>query len=372
VSRNWPRLAPTAGDTFVSRRTRARMGEHTNQSTSKTRSAVEGFDGRLARFLVGLISADVLVIGIGIAVEANTLVVLLAHVLLLATCPWCFTFPRSRDQTPFTLSLMLVLVAGPLGGLGISLIALAERRGVPGQHLLQAWYDWLSGEEQADPTARIHDAILAGREFKPSLGGLRNFANVIENGSLAEKQALLGLIGLRYHRDYFAVLSSALRSPQSAVRAQAAAIFVKLKEQFTHRLGADRHSSRAMHPSKDVRAMFACAASILDCAESGFLDPVDVREALAEAKALCLHAASFSNASREETMILCRIIARTGEDDGLLDRLGQCALTSCAEVKKRLALCLVAAGRHVDLHRLLFARVDAGPERTSLPAPLCS
>jgi hypothetical protein len=347
------------------------MGERTDRRASTASEAVRGFDGQLFRLVGALVSVDLLVIGIGIAVEANPLAILLAHVLLLAACAWCFAPAPACDRTLWTVSLVLLLIAGPLGGLSVILLALVERCGAPEANVLAAWYDWLSGGERSDATLRMHEGILTGREFQPTLREPRNFADVIEKGTLPEKQALLGHIGLRYHGDFFPLLSSALRSPRSAVRAQAAAIFVKLKEDFRRRLHADRHSSRAVRRNKDVPAMLACARSIVDCAESGFLDPAEVCEALANAKALCLDAAELGSSSTEQAMILCRIIAASDEDDGWLDRFVQSAPVSCSQTRRLAARCLVAAGRHADLHRMLFAVADGDdlPGRTAGGAP---
>jgi hypothetical protein len=260
------------------------------------------------------------------------------------------------------------LIAGPLGGAGIILLGLATRFGAPERDVLEAWYDWLSGEERPDPARRLYEAILTGRELKPPAQGPRRFASVLEHGTLAEKQALLGHIGLNYHHDYFPLLCAALRSAQSPVRAQAAAVFVRLKEQFRRRLHDDRHRSLEARRFGDAPAMLACARSMLACAESGFLRHSEVREALAEAKALSLICASSDAADAEPEMILCRIIAATGEDDGLLDRLLAAAPNAGLQMRQLLARCLVATGRHADLHRLLFAGEDHVARAQAFPA----
>ncbi len=67
-------------------------------------------------------------------------------------------------------------------------------------------------------------------------------------------------------------------------------------------------------------------------------------------------------------MILCRIIAATGEDDGLLDRLLAGAPNAGLQMRQLLARCLVATGRHADLHRLLFAGEDHVARAQAFPA----
>jgi hypothetical protein len=334
------------------------------------RQGSKGVNGRVARPVAGLVAVDLLLICAGAAAEISPLVIVVAHSGLIAGCAWWFRPARAHDCTLWTFSLMLVLIAGPLGGAGIILLSLAIRFSAPQRDVLEAWYDWLSGEERPDPTRRLYEAILTGRELKPPAQGPRSFASVLEHGALGEEQALLGHIGLKYHHDYFPLLCSALRSTQSPVRAQAAAVFVKLKEQFRRRLHDDRHRSREARRSGDAPAMLACARSMLACAESGFLDRSEVREALAEAKALSLTCASSDAADGEPEMILCRVIAATGEDDGLLDRLLAAAPNTSPQMRQLLARCLVATRRHADLHRLLFAGKDRAARAQTFPVLL--
>jgi hypothetical protein len=333
------------------------MAGQMENRTSAPRQAAKGFDGRLVRLAAGLTAADLLLICAGAATKTSPLIVLLAHVALLAAFAGYFPPAGSADRTPWTFSLMLILIAGPLGALGIALLGLAESRKGPRQDVLEAWYDRLSGEGETDPALRLHEDFVTGRGFKPARVGPRSFVAVMEKGTLADRQTLLGHIGLKYHRDYFPVLSAALRSPQSAVRAQAAAVFVKLKEQFRLRLSQHRRGGLAAENNDDVPAMLACARSIVDCAESGFLDSSEAREALAEAKALCLNAASRDAAGLDQD-ILYRIVAASGEDDGSLDLLLAAAPASCSQTRQLVARCLVATGRHMELHKLLFAPAD--------------
>ena len=343
------------------------MTEQSDNGGGRCGQRPKGIGGRLARLVTGLVVVDLLLICAGAAAEIDPLVVLVAHAGLIAGCAWWLRPAREHDCTLWTFSLLLVLIAGPLGGAGIILLGLAIRLGAPERDVLEAWYDWLSGEERPDAAQRLYEAILTGRELKPSAHGPRGFASVLEQGTLAEKQALLGHIGLKYHHDYFTLLCAALRSAQSPVRAQAAAIFVRLKEQFRRRLHDDCHRSREARRFGDAPAMVACARSMLSCAESGFLNRSEVREALAEAKALSLICASADAADAESEMVLCRIIAATGEDDGLLDRLLAEAPNAGLQMQQLLARCLVATGRHADLHRLLFASADRVARAQALP-----
>lgn len=330
------------------------------------------FDAQLAWRAVGLVAADLALLCTGAAAQMDALPLLTAHIALVAACAFILAPARSVDRTPWTLSALLVLIAGPLGGVGILFLGLSARRGAPDSAVLEAWYDWLSGEERFDPVRRLYEAILAGRAYRPASQESRSFSKVIQHGSLAEKQALLGHVGLKYHPDYFPLLALALRSPQSPVRAQAAAVFVRLREQFRQRLYADREEARAALERGDAPLVLTFARSILDCAESGFLDRSEAREALEEAKALCMGVAPSVATSGEQAATLSRIVAATGEDNGLLAGVLAAAAPAEAQMRQLMARSLMATGRHRELHRLLFGSERNSADGSALAAALPS
>src|SRR5262245_26412113 len=344
---SWPSCQPGRGGERTS------MSEGIGESGWAASQAANAFDARLGWRATGLVAADLLLICTGAAAPVDPFALLFAHVALVSTCAALLAPGQRCDRTPWTLSVLLVLVAGPLGGAAILLLGLSARRGLTDVDVVEAWYDWLSGDERPDPTRSLYEAILAGRAFRPASQGRRSFADIVAHGSLAEKQALLGHIGLKYHQDYSPLIAMALRSPQSPVRAQAAAVFVKLREQVRQRLHAGREGGRAARNRGDVPVVLACAQSILDCAESGFLDASEVREALAEAKALATGVASSPTTAGEQATVLSRIVAAGVEDDGLLELLVS-APPAGAHMRRLLANCLVAKGRHMELHKLLF------------------
>jgi hypothetical protein len=141
------------------------MAGQMENRTSAPRQAAKGFDGRLVRLAAGLTAADLLLICAGAATKTSPLIVLLAHVAHLAAYAGYFPPAGSADRTPWTFSLMLILIAGPLGALGIALLGLAESRKGPRQDVLEAWYDRLSGEGETDPALRLHEDFVTGGGF---------------------------------------------------------------------------------------------------------------------------------------------------------------------------------------------------------------
>ena len=331
---------------------------------SRPAGKTDGIDARVLLLLGAVAGGDLLLLAAGLLFEINAWLLLPAHLALVANAGWQLLSREMPDYTLSAIGLLLVLVGGPLGGLGLLVITATERRGRLAEDVLNEWYAWLSGVQRPDSTLLLHDAIQAGREFKPVLGGGRRFADIMRDGTLAEKQTLLGHIGLKFHRDYLPLLEMALRSPQAAVRAQAAAVFVKLKEQFRRRLHDALARANRLRPGDDVVGMLTCAAALLECAASGFLEQGDAQEALGKATTLCKFAEAGGALAGETEALSCRIVAAGGSDDALLDHLMARLHELPAGVAAELARSLVATGRHVDLHKLLATfrlRADPSP-----------
>jgi hypothetical protein len=222
---------------------------------------------------------------------------------------------------------------------------------------LNEWYRQISGGSTPDSAYLVHEAIVTGRAVRPDLGGLRNFLEVIKHGTLSEKQALLGLVGLKYHADYFPVLILALRSPEASVRAQAAAVFVKLKEQFNRRLEQSLAGPSSCAQLTGPAVHLARAEAILACTDSGFIDAAKAREARSVAKALC--EAEISEGSSIAELLFCRLLAANDEHAELVGRLACRARTLPSDLKSLLAESLIILGRHLELHDLLRTMTEA-------------
>jgi hypothetical protein len=138
-------------------------------------------------------------------------------------------------------------------------------------------------------------------------------------GSLVQKQALLGLIGRKYHADYYPHLKLALRSPQAVVRAQAAAVFAKLKEEQKAQLNLSL--SKGGDAADDPEQHIIGARAIVSCAESGFIDPPEAGRARAAVKARCQEALRSDPHSIAWQLLLCRVLTADGDDDAVIELL---------------------------------------------------
>ena len=137
------------------------------------------------------------------------------------------------DTTMLALAALATFCVGPLGSIGALVSVLLAPLGAGTTPLLQAWYRRIANSVETDPVTQLCDMVSIGRSV--DLGGPppTSFAAVMSSGSLAERQALLGLIARNFDVEYLAALKIALTSPEPVIRVQAAAVATKVQ----HALG---------------------------------------------------------------------------------------------------------------------------------------
>jgi hypothetical protein len=313
--------------------------------------------------LGGLIIAELL-LATAVALEAIRLATLLAlHIAGVAIAAAALHRAGTGDRTFQAIGILTVLFAGPLGAIGFLAMILAIDR-VPVSSDLNAWYQRLSGNKKADPAAELHEAIVNGRAIQVAATTIPVFTSVLVEGSLPQSQALLGLIGRKYHPDYYPVLRLALRSPEASVRAQAAAVFAKLKDQHKARLnrslGEDASADDAREDS--VGCSLQRVHEIMTCIDSGFIDSPEAARARAVARALCEEALEGQTHSIEGELLLYRLLAADGEHDAVRKRFEQRGDAAPAELRNLFVQSLIRLKRHRELRRYC-----ARPEHATTP-----
>ncbi len=280
---------------------------------------------------------------------------LIAHLTLVGVASFRVYQRGHSDCTMWAIGLLTTLIAGPLGAACVLGVLFVERCSSLSIETLNEWYRQMAGDTPSDSASLVYKAIVTGRRLRPDLQGRRSFLRVIEHGTLPEKQALLGLIGLRYHADFFPVLSLALSSPESSVRAQAAAVFVKLKDKFKARLEENLATARRADPPESL----ACVEWILACTESGFIDAAEARDGRAAARTICENAVAAGRDARRAERLLDRALAAGKEHDHLVQRLFTRGPTLALGLRSLLADNLIALGRHREAHKILTMEVRA-------------
>lgn len=127
------------------------------------------------------------------------------------------------DVSLALLALIAGLATGPVGPIGAGLLA-TRSAATTDADLLKRWYERISLATTVDPVTRLCDNVAVGRGMNLSAGSPASFLAAIESGSMAERQTILGIVARRFHADYVPALQAALKSPEPAIRVQAAAV----------------------------------------------------------------------------------------------------------------------------------------------------
>lgn len=186
--------------------------------------------------IVQLLGAVVLIVEMGcvaVAVAERSWVIFLvphlASTLLLLSVVVAFD-RRGRDSTGVQQLALLSFVAGPFGTAATILAAGGWHRNRPSD--LWSWYDTIAPPEQAAVT--LVDRIIDGRLVSDRSQLPRAFEGLLLDGTPTEKRAVLAHLALE-NEDLPHVLEIALRSPDQALRVQAAAVAAHLRDKARRR-----------------------------------------------------------------------------------------------------------------------------------------
>ena len=98
--------------------------------------------------------------------------------------------------------------------------------------LLASWYDRIALAGDIDPVTRLANTVAMGRALLSSDVPPQPFAGIMDHGTLAERQAALGLIARHFSPAYAPALKAALVTGEPMVRVQAAAVAVKVRAEL--------------------------------------------------------------------------------------------------------------------------------------------
>lgn len=137
---------------------------------------------------------------------------------------------QNLDTTQLQQLAILTFVTGPFGTAAAILAAGGWLRTRKAD--LQVWYNTIAPPEQAAVT--LIDQIIDGRLVNDQSQLPRSFDSLLANGSPAEKRAVLAHLALE-NVDFPNALRIALRSPDPALRVQAAAVAAHQRDKARHR-----------------------------------------------------------------------------------------------------------------------------------------
>lgn len=134
----------------------------------------------------------------------------------------------AHDTTFGLLAGLAMMFAGPVGGLVAIIQMLVLRLTSHSGAVNQAWMRTLTGASETDPAEALYEAIEHGRSFRPGPAP-RGYAKIMAEGTVVERQKVLGQIARRKRNYPLALLQAGLTSPDLAVRASAAAVYANLR-----------------------------------------------------------------------------------------------------------------------------------------------
>lgn len=212
------------------------------------------------------------------AIGPNVWAIALVHAAMLGGAGWLVRMERHKGHDtsiPF-LGLLAGAAIGPIGPAGAAIAGLV--RSHADLELLDRWYERISQSTAVDPVSRLSDDVNVGRTVNLHGPMPASFLVTMEAGTLAERQAVLGIIARRFHADYIPILQIALKSPEPVVRVQAAAVAARVRPEIARRF------RECLGELPAVGRDFAAALSLLQKIEayvsSGLLDEGDRQHGL--------------------------------------------------------------------------------------------
>lgn len=210
----------------------------TDRLSLKARATAVDLSGREALGAAIAVSGEAVVVLLSFSRDVPAGTFLVVHILVIAVMAYALLVPRHEAADPSMAYTMLLVtaVSGPAGALATLCALPFVGHAGAGPDVLDAWYDRLSAAGGVLPETAMHDRIAAGRVLNWESPAPHNFLDVIENGSLTDRQEALGLMARTFHTDFAPALQAALRSPEPVVRVQAAAVVARVRADLKLRI----------------------------------------------------------------------------------------------------------------------------------------
>lgn len=143
---------------------------------------------------------------------------------------------RRGDVCLLALLTITTALTGPLGAVGVAAMSTVLVGARPSAQRLDGWYARLRGARGHNRVEELYQHVATGRRNleEPPLD--RSFTEVLQSGSIADQQTVLGLIARHFHADFVPVLRLALASRDAAIRTQAATVANSLPPAHRNRI----------------------------------------------------------------------------------------------------------------------------------------
>jgi hypothetical protein len=193
------------------------------------------------------------------------LAALAAHVRQIAA--------SGRNIMAAVILAIAVAATGPIGALGSLIGFLMPRRRPTPARLLRDWYQRIALSADVDQITRLCDDVSSGRHVGLDTPPPSSFVAVLERGSLANRQAALGMMARHIKTEYLPALNAALKSTEPLIRVQAAAVATKIRPEL--RALVDKTVGDVAAGKVRPANALALAADLEACVACGLLDAGD-------------------------------------------------------------------------------------------------
>ncbi len=272
------------------------------------------FDIRLAAILA---AAEALLLALAVVAGLPWGLWLLGHVAIAGWFTYDVWMSRSvgGDVSARILTILTTVIAGPFGAAAACMALLAWRRQRTRPEQLAAWYDRIALAGDIDDVTRLADTVAMGRAVGTSQLPPHPFAEVMSEGSLAWRQAALGLIARRFSPAYAPALKAALVTGEPMVRVQAAAVATRVRAGLKGDLGRALVTARGLDRT-DGSACVGALTHMRELLATGLIEDDDRAAAETEISRLASEAAAaVPGLDPAQRSVLETELLRTGRFD---------------------------------------------------------
>lgn len=199
----------------------------------------------------------------------------IAHLVTAgATAAWAHGSAKPARRQAVLLPLT-VFFLGPLGAFGTLFSIILEAFFRQTARPFTEWFNDIFPEEEAERAELTINRIRIGGDPASGASDLVSFTDVIEFGSIDQKQAVIALIARRFTPSFAPALRRALEDRVPAVRVQAAAAAATIEARFAQRgIAIDAQWPQDERGADYERTLGLHHAEI---ASSGLLEPARAR-----------------------------------------------------------------------------------------------
>jgi polysaccharide biosynthesis protein PelE len=144
-------------------------------------------------------------------------------------------FRHGGSDARIALAIVSIVALGPIGGLGCVMMEAVRWISSRSSISFEEWYERLFPRALTDHAQALYE-LIEWRGAKPSREStVAPFCDVLDQGTVAQKQAVVTLIADHFKPEFSPALQQALNDPEPAIRVQAATAAARIENHFLQR-----------------------------------------------------------------------------------------------------------------------------------------